>query len=74
MKVLSNFFWNGVLTITVVVMIGVLFEKILSTPVMEVAPNGVCLRVLDGDGTEIKNGCKEVKKGNLATEHRYVGK
>ncbi|MBP6948791.1 MAG: hypothetical protein KBB50_01810 [Candidatus Pacebacteria bacterium] len=51
-----------------------LFDKAISVPVMELAPNGVCLRVLDGDGTEIKNGCKEAQKGNLATEHRYVGK
>jgi hypothetical protein len=45
---------------------------ILSVPVMELNVQGNCLRVIDGNGKPIKDGCKKATKGEIATEHRYV--
>ena len=65
---------NALLALLVVGALMMFLEASIKVPVMELNPDGHCLRVLDGDGAVIPNGCKDARNGRLATEHRYVGK
>lgn len=49
-------------------------ESSMKIPVSELSSDGTCLRVLDEKGTEIQNGCRLMKRGELKTDKRYVGK
>jgi hypothetical protein len=50
------------------------FQQVMAIPVMEVNPDGTCLRVLNEDGQPVQNGCKLARKGKIATESRVVAK
>jgi hypothetical protein len=47
-------------------------DAALEIPVMELNPNGKCLRVLDKKGENISDGCNLVRQRKITAEHRYV--
>ena len=66
---------RSLLGIILILLVGFLFfDSALKTPVSELSPDGECLRVLDGEGKIIPNGCKLAKKGKIVTEQRYVAR
>lgn len=50
------------------------FQQVMAIPVMEVDRDGTCLRVINGEGQPVQNGCKLARKGKIATESRVVAK
>jgi hypothetical protein len=71
MKV-KSFLVNILIAAGFICVIMFFIDSSLKVPVMELSPDGKCLRVVDENGQTIPNGCKQARKGQLATDHRYV--
>ncbi len=68
-------FLGNLLGISFFLVVGIFFfNAVMKMPVVELSPEGECLRVLNEDGKNIPKGCHLVKMGKIKAEHRYVAR